>query len=71
MPITQSTRATGDVVTIYQDPLSEEKREGDASLVRFDGAIGEYHGREIECWVVQFIGSDEKCERQILTPRGD
>jgi hypothetical protein len=67
-----ATRETGDVVTIYGDPLTEQKPEGKATLVRFEGAIGEYDNREIEMWVVRFLSEpDQTFERQLLTPGTD
>lgn len=44
----------GDIVTIYQDPLTEETSEGKGQLVKF---INESH--DMEFWYVRFIDAWE------------
>jgi hypothetical protein len=42
----------GDTVTIYQDPLTETNKEGQARLLRF---INEDH--DMEFWEVKFLAA--------------
>jgi hypothetical protein len=51
-----------DRVTIYQDPITEEKEEGKAELISLDHT---FHG--IETWTVRFIGEQRHFQRRILT----
>ena len=59
----------GDVVTVYQDPLTEEKPEGKAKLIKYDGTIGEHNQRWICMWDVEFLKDPgQTFSRQILAP---
>lgn len=53
---------TGQAVTIYHDPLTEQKPEGTAELIEF---LGE--NTMFENWVVRFRGSPDEptVERRI------
>lgn len=42
----------GDIVTIYQDPLTKQEVEGQARLVKFINDGGEF-----ECWKVKFLNA--------------
>jgi hypothetical protein len=44
----------GDIVTIYIDPLTKQKAEGQAQLIRF---ISEAH--DMEFWKVKFLGGED------------
>jgi hypothetical protein len=44
----------GDIVQIYSDPLTEKSPEGKARLVRYEGSLGQWQGRKIESWAVEF-----------------
>jgi len=45
----------GDVVTIYEDPLTQKKPEGKAKLLSF---IGKAINQPLEGWWVQFVDDD-------------
>jgi hypothetical protein len=55
----------GDKVMIYEDPYTQGKPEGTATLVNkeFTGPDGEEH------WFVKFAGDREKYYRTICKPR--
>ena len=58
----------GDRVTIYQDPLTQESPEGEATLVYIEDAnAGIYDGYLVQRWAVQFKGERDWVSRQILT----
>ena len=57
----------GDVVKIYQRPVTEEKLEGEAQLVKRVASMGNYDGRELGRWQVLFRG-EGVYERNILEP---
>ena len=50
----------GQHVMIYQDPLTEKKREGMAELCEFNCS---YY--DIEIWKVRFIGEERFVQRNI------
>lgn len=62
----------GNVVMIYQDPLTERKPEGTAKLVNRLNDVGVWQGRNLVRWEVKFY--DERTlergtfERNILEP---
>jgi hypothetical protein len=51
----------GDVVTIYQDPITKQKPEGKAKLVK---QISTAEGG-LERWTVQFVSDGFVCERNL------
>ena len=58
----------GQMVTIYQDPLTQAKREGRARLVSCENDdSGVYDGRMLQQWLVRFEGESEVYTRFILT----
>lgn len=61
----------GDKVTIYEDPLTEEKSEGYARLVSQQGFEGVFEGRLLETWLVNFENREHTYPRfrSILEPR--
>ena len=51
---------SGDIVTIYQDPITQKRYEGTAKLIE---RIHVYnHGTR---WLVRFEGEDQMTERMI------
>lgn len=51
----------GDVVTIFEDPITETKPEGKATLIRLlDRDMGIWEGRQFKRWAVRF--HDEPCK---------
>lgn len=60
----------GQKHTIYQQPLTEEDAEGEATLLRKHCDDGFWDGRRVERWWVEFPGDAEGDEfpRTILTP---
>lgn len=44
----------GDIVTIYQDPLTKQEVEGQAQLREH-----EYDHRNLEYWQVRFLGEED------------
>jgi len=42
----------GDVVKIYQRPVTEQQFEGEAQLIRRVASMGNYDGRELGRWQV-------------------
>lgn len=57
----------GDIVTIYQDPLTEKNKEGQARLLRF---INEDH--DMEFWEVKFLvaGAEEPLVYRFIKKEG-
>lgn len=55
----------GDVVTIYKDPLTETKREGEAKLVRKISERSFAQGQVEEQWLVRFKGERSTYQRWI------
>jgi hypothetical protein len=45
----------GDVVMIYEDPITEQKPEGKAELLKKVGG-----DEEVEQWIVRFLDDDLK-----------
>jgi hypothetical protein len=61
----------GEIVSIYQKPLTEEGYEGNARLVKRLYRHGTFLGRHLVRWTVRFIedGDDTRLyERSILYP---
>ena len=57
-----STTRIHDIVTIYEDPITELKPEGEATLLHKIGDMGD----GLESWEVCFAGDDGRvCERLI------
>jgi len=56
----------GATVTIFEDPLTQNREEGKARLVKFIRP----EGVEFEWWEVRFEGERRLTERKILTKRG-
>ncbi len=66
----------GTTVEIFESPITEERPEGAAVLVRpVDLNCGYFDGRVLERWFVRFVkapaGEDGEYERAILAPRID
>lgn len=62
----------GDVVTIYEDPVTEQIPEGEAKLVyRLSSSYAYDLGRDMEQWVVQFLEDDppRNVTRQFLVTK--
>lgn len=55
----------GDLVTIYEDPLTEKRSEGEAYLVS-NLARARVDGLTVERWMVRFVGYTEEVEREVL-----
>lgn len=56
----------GDIVMVYQDPLTQNKPEGKAKLLHLWDNRDFYKGTRFEVWEVQFQDEDgRKCERVI------
>ena len=53
----------GDVVMIYQDPLTQEKEEGQARLIRCVGDQND--GCCTEYWQVKFLGDGYVVHRMV------
>lgn len=58
----------GDVVKIYQRPVTEEHFEQEAKLIKRVASMGNYDGRELGRWQVRFRGDGGIYERNILEP---
>jgi hypothetical protein len=57
----------GDKVTVYFDPLTEQDREGIATLVKeVQANIGRHNGRILKRWKVKFRGETHPYERNVL-----
>jgi len=67
----------GNVVSIFQDPITEEDFEGDALLIEcLNEDCGRWLGRTVQRWKVRFVNAgapntyeDETFERNILVPK--
>lgn len=53
----------GDIVSIYERPLSETKYEGEAKLISFIQVLNEH--LRLELWRVKFIGDGMIVNRAI------
>ncbi|HEY4691102.1 MAG TPA: hypothetical protein VIK33_17460 [Anaerolineae bacterium] len=64
------SKPTRDIVTIYEDPYTKTKAEGQAELVKF---IGYDQSPNVERHLVHFIGDapDQFVERTIVTDAGE
>lgn len=58
-----SKMIVGTVVTIYQKPLTQEEREGEATLVEF---VSFDPDTSLQTWNVRFEGDDRILVRKIL-----
>lgn len=56
------------IVDIYIDPLTEQKWEGRAVLVKKLYTIDTYNGRQYERWRVRFLEDVAQIERNWLVP---
>lgn len=57
----------GDVVTVYQDPISRTQPEGEARLVRcIDKGADPAAPQRLERWKVRFVGDRETFVRTIM-----
>lgn len=52
---------SGDTIVVYEDPLTKEKPEGKAVLLRKNGTVGP----EMERWMVRFEDDGFEAERFI------
>jgi hypothetical protein len=61
----------GDTVTVYEDPITELRPEGDVRLLKLQTAsMGNFEGRVLQYWSVEFLDGDSlQTERSILTPK--
>ena len=61
----------GDTVTVYEDPITELRPEGDVRLLELLTANqGNFDGRVLQYWSVEFLDGDSLLtERRILTPK--
>lgn len=63
----------GDIVNIYEQPLSETKFEGDAKLLSFIKTLSTSTGRyiqnmpNVELWRVKFLSDGAIVDRAIKT----
>ena len=57
----------GDVVMIYEDPVTAKKPEGKAKLIRkcSTPAVEEYEGLRLEFWIVIFEGDEGQVYRAV------
>ncbi len=58
--------SVGDIVAIYQRPLTQQEYEGQAILRRFIGDKEIWNGQIVERWKVQFVGDDAKSQYERL-----
>jgi len=58
----------GDEIIIYEDPITKQKPEGEAVLIKKLGTCGFWEGKELQRWEVRFIAGDwtKTFERAIL-----
>lgn len=51
----------GDIVMIYEDPITQQKEEGRAKLIKqlFDSGDGQPY------WLVEFLEDNYRCQRFI------
>ena len=61
-----TTLNKNDLVTIFQDPLTEREEEGKARLIQYKSDLGFYKGNTVEVWKVQFLSDGFFCDRRIL-----
>jgi hypothetical protein len=63
----------GDVVLVYEDPVTEQTPEGKARLVKpVKGEWGVSEGRNLTRWAVRFLDEPGRTfERFILEPSAD
>lgn len=52
----------GEIATIFEDPITEQKEEGKARLIK---KYREDHG-QLECWKVKFLSDGFIADRNIL-----
>lgn len=52
----------GDRITIYQKPVTQEDKEGRATLIR---PLGKPSQDNLQLWEVQFVGEDEIYQRLV------
>ena len=56
-------KSPGDIVDIYEDPITEKKLEGRARLISRDiKAVGD----GLECWSVQFLADYENITQRFI-----
>jgi hypothetical protein len=55
----------GDIVKIYQRPLTQKDYEGKAKLIKRVEGIDLYNGIVLERWEVEFESDFFRCERLI------
>jgi hypothetical protein len=61
----------GDTVTIYEDPLTARKVEGQAKLIRrVSDRVEQYENVALEFWRVQFEGEDMVVYRAVRVEVG-
>lgn len=53
----------GDVVTVYEDPITKKKEEGEAKLIERLGDTEYNAGNEL--WIVKFLSDGFICERLV------
>ena len=58
----------GDIINIYQKPVTEEDLEGKAKLIKLIHAtpLDTFNRRSIEDWEVRFEGETETYRRTVL-----
>ncbi len=56
----------GDKVTIYEDPLTETKPEGEATIKKLLSHQGTFNDRTVWRCKVKFEGESQHYERKIL-----
>ena len=63
----------GDVVTVYDDPITQTRSQGEAVLVHCEADdMGIYEGRRYQRWTVRFRGERRvHRSRFILEPEGE
>lgn len=57
------------LVAIYAYPLTEERLEGKATLLKRLTHLGVYDGRSYDRWIVRFEGDSASVERNVLEPK--
>jgi len=60
----------GDIVSIYEQPLTETKYEGEAKLVSFIKQLNSAVNYGVELWQVKFINDGMVVSRAIKTQEG-
>jgi hypothetical protein len=61
----ESALHEGQIVNVYQDPITEENYEGNAVLMQFVKFAGNYDGTRLETWLVQFQGAMDYVEDEV------